>query len=221
MRHRFFRGSIGRLPLLDLLRRDTLLPLVTVLLLQGCAPTPVRVETGDPGLIWEQRRHQLEKIDGWRLKARIGIVAENDSGSASLFWEQQDDRYSLKIVGPFGRGSLLVEGALGEVTMRTGEGETYTAQSAEELIWRHTGWYIPVSDLQHWVLGLPAEAQGREDYQLDDRGRILRLESGQWTVEYQGYRPAGSESGVALPDKLRLETPRLTIKLAVREWTLL
>lgn len=221
MRDQFFRCNLERLPLPDMLRRYTLPLLAAVFLLQGCTQAPVRVEAGDPRLIWEQRRHELEKIDGWRLKARIGIVAENDSGSASLFWEQQDDRYSLKIIGPFGRGSLLVEGALGEVTMRTGEGEIYTAQSAEELIWQHTGWYIPVSDLQHWVLGLPAQTQAREDYQLDDRGRISRLESGQWTVEYQGYRLAGNEGGAELPDKLRLENSRLSIKLAVREWTLL
>lgn len=195
--------------------------LAAVLLLQGCAGTPVKIEPGDPALAWQQRRHTLEKIDNWRLKARIGIVTESDSGSASLFWEQHGERYSLKIVGPFGRGSLIVEGAPGAVTMRTGEGETYTAQSPEELIRQHTGWFIPVRDLQYWVLGLPADAHPQEDYQLDAWGRLTRLDAGQWTVDYFRYEPVGAEAGVELPDKLRLENPRLSIKLAISEWTLL
>lgn len=199
-----------------------LLPaLAALLLLQGCAPAPVKVEPDDPTLVWEQRRHKLEKIDSWRLKGRIGIVAENDSGSASLFWEQHGENYSLKIVGPFGRGSLIVEGSQGGVTMRTGEGEIYTAQSPEELIWRHTGWFIPVRDLQYWVLGLPAEARSPEDYQLDARGRLIRLDSGSWTVDYFGYQSVGKNAGVELPDKLRLDNPQLSIKLAITEWTLL
>lgn len=201
--------------------RYALLPaLAVLLLLQGCAPAPVKVEPDDPILVWEHRRHKLEKIDSWRLKGRIGIVAENDSGSASLFWEQHGENYSLKIVGPFGRGSLIVEGSQGAVTMRTGEGETYTAQSPEELIWRHTGWLIPVSDLQYWVLGLPARAHSREDYQLDARGRLTRLDSGSWTVDYFGYQSVGKNAGLELPDKLRLDNPQLSIKLAISEWTL-
>lgn len=205
-----------------MIRHYALMPvLAAVLLLQGCAPAPVKEVPGDPALAWEQRRHKLEHIDNWQLKARIGIVAENDSGSASLFWEQHGEHYSLKIVGPFGRGSLVVEGSRGAVTMRTGEGEIYTAQSPEELIWRHTGWYIPVSDLQYWVLGLPAEAHSRDDYQLDAHGRLARLDAGQWKVDYFRYQPVGTEAGVELPDKLRLENPRLSIKLAISEWTLL
>lgn len=203
-----------------MLRRYAWFPVLAGLLLQGCAQAPVKVEPEDPGLAWEQRRHRLEQIDSWRLKARIGIIAENDSGSASLFWEQDGPRYSLKIIGPFGRGGLVVEGAPGEVTMRTGEGETYTAQSPEELIWRQTGWYIPVSDLRHWILGLPAEAHAREDYRLDKYGRITHLDSGQWSVEYMAYQSAGSEAGVELPNRIRLENPQLSIKLAVNDWTL-
>lgn len=203
-----------------IIRPCGLLALAALLLLQGCAPSPVRIEPGDPGLAWEQRRQQLEKIDTWRLKARIGIVAENDSGSASLFWEQHGDEYSLKIVGPFGRGSLIVEGSSGNVTMRTAEGETVAAVSPEELIWRQTGWIIPVSDLQYWILGLPANTHPREDYQLDAYGRIAQLDAGQWKVDYLRYQSAEPETGVELPDKIRLQNPRLSIKLAISEWIL-
>lgn len=197
--------------------RNFWLPVVCllVLLLQACAGPQKRVEDADSQQRWQQRQAVLQDLKNWRLKGRIGIVSAEESGSASIHWEQQEQAYSLRILAPFGRGSLHIEGSDTGVVMRNGNGEEVRAGSAEELIWRQTGWLIPVSDLRSWIIGLPA--QTHEQYRLDDNGRLAQLNDSEWAVEYRRYKRV---KGYELPDKIRLSGPELSIKLSISKWEL-
>src|SRR5690606_22265197 len=134
---------------------QSLLPVLLVALLSACATSRVPPQSAER--LWEQRRPVLAELRSWQFKARIGIVTEDDSGSASLRWQQRGNEYSLKITAPFGRGLLAIEGSDAGVIMRDGDGRTASAASPEALIWQQTGWYIPVSELRYWIVGLPAD----------------------------------------------------------------
>lgn len=168
--------------------------------------------------IWESRRGRLEAIQHWRLRARIGVVTETQSGSADLQWEQRGKEFTLKVTGAFGRGLIAIEGDADSVSLRAGKGEKLSAASAEELILQQTGWRIPVSGLRHWMLGRPSGLYADEDYTLDVTGRIDRLQGGDWEVEYRRY---GSYEGYQLPDRLRMENAQVKIRLAVIDWKIL
>src|SRR5688572_6377801 len=113
---------------------------------------PACTQLSKPGLpesgIWESRRAKLESIQHWRLRARIGVVTETQSGSADLQWEQQGKVFTLKVTGAFGRGLIAIEGDADSVRLQTGKGEQLSAASAEELILQQTGWLIPVSGMR-------------------------------------------------------------------------
>lgn len=168
--------------------------------------------------IWESRRARLEAIQHWRLRARIGVVTETQSGSADLQWEQQGKKFTLKVTGAFGRGLIAIEGDGDSVSLQTGKGEKLSAASAEELILQQTGWRIPVSGLRHWIMGLPSGLYPDENYTLDVMGRIDRLRGGDWEVEYRRY---SSFERYQLPDRLRMANAQVKIKLAVIDWAIL
>jgi outer membrane lipoprotein LolB len=196
--------------------RYLLTSILSLALLSACTHLP------KPGLpssdIWESRRAKLTSIQHWRLRARIGIVAEPESGSADLQWEQDAKTFTLKVTGAFGRGLIAIEGTEHSVSLQTGKGETLSAASAEDLILHQTGWQIPVSGLRHWILGLPSGLYADETYTLDDLGRLAGLQGGGWQVEYRNY---ATHRGYQLPDKIHMQNERVKIKLAVINWEIL
>ena len=83
---------------------------IVLLLMSACASTGRHIGNGSVDEIWQARLQQLNTLDHWELKGRIGFVSERESGSASLYWQQNQDEYELKIVAPLGMGSLVVVG---------------------------------------------------------------------------------------------------------------
>jgi outer membrane lipoprotein LolB len=183
-----------------------------------CACTVAPAGRGDSAQqSWQQRHAQLADVRDWRLRGRIGIVTERDSGTASLQWEQRGESFTLRIVAPFGRGLLAIEGSEQGVTARNGKGEQSRADNAEDLLWRHTGWRIPLADLRYWVLGLTAPDSGGS-YRLDRRGRLAGLEEDGWQVEYHKYTALQKHE---LPANMHLQNEHLKIKLAISAWEIL
>jgi outer membrane lipoprotein LolB len=188
---------------------------IAALLLSACTVSPGRGTVAEE--LWQQRHAQLAAVQHWRLRARIGIVTADDAGTASLQWEQNGEAFTLRIVAPFGRGLLAIEGSEKGVISRNGKGEQIRADNAEDLLWRHTGWRIPLADLRYWVLGLTAPNAGTS-YRLDKYGRLAALEDGGWQVNYQKY---AAFQGYNLPGKIQLQNEHLKIKLAISSWEIL
>lgn len=185
-------------------------------LLQACTLAPSRVATGDAAQIWSQRQSQLSALREWQIKGRIGFVSETQSGSGSLYWQQQGDQYTCKVVAPFGKGSINISGDGDKVILHTADGEQYASSNVERLLWEHTGWIIPVQHLRYWMIGLPTDTS-TERYALDQDGRIESLSSGEWELQYHRYR---ATKQIELPTKITVQGPELKIKVAVSQWQL-
>jgi outer membrane lipoprotein LolB len=198
--------------------RNRYLPvsLLSLTLLSACAQLPKHELPAQD--IWESRRVELAGIRHWRLRARIGIVAEPESGSADLSWEQDGSAFALKATAALGRGLIAIEGDGESVSMQTAQGGTLRAASAEDLILQRTGWRIPVGGLRYWILGLPSGLYTDETYTLDNAGRMESLQGGGWHVEYRSY---GTYGDAQLPDKIRLQNEQVQIKLAVIDWEII
>lgn len=91
------------------------------------------------------------------------------------------------------------------------------AKSAEALIRERTGWSIPFAGLQKWVLGIPHDEVAHQ-YTLNAEGCLATLLTGHWRIEYQRYTLT---QGLRLPQKLRMQNGKLSLKLVVTEWELL
>lgn len=193
--------------------------LTSVFILIGltvCSCSTIRVieYQGTPEQIWRQRLQQLSKLDDWSLKGRIGFISERESGSASLYWIQQQDAYELNIVAPLGMGSLVVVGNDSGVVAQSNDGELDYAEDARSLVWQKTGWVIPMGRLRDWILGVPLQD---EKFELDEQGRVIRLADDPWQVEYQQYQPVAD---VELPRKLKIKSPDIELKLVIKDWQL-
>ena len=196
--------------------RAALALLAGLLFLQGCSQQPVK-PASPPDQAWSQRLVQLQKNRDWDLNGRIAVRLDRDGGSASLQWQQRQENYSIRIVGPFGKGSVHLSGGPDGVSMEDDKGQTHRAADPESLMLTALGWQVPLSGLRHWIMGIPDPQQALEQLQLDDAGRATQISQAGWDISLDRYRRFGS---LELPARIELVTKQLKVKLLIKQWDL-
>ncbi len=163
---------------------------------------------------FQARKQRLEALANWQLQGRAAIATANDSGTLSVDWLQRAGRYKLQLVAPFGAGEVTVQGRPGWVTLHTSDGKTASAASASDLLYRATGFDLPLEMLRSWVVGVPAPG-ATDALDVDGKGLLRRLVQSGWTVRYLRYRDV---RGLALPERIAIDGEGLKLRIAVEEW---
>jgi outer membrane lipoprotein LolB len=95
-------------------------------------------------------------------------------------------------------------------------GERQVASTPEALMLDQFGWYLPLSQLQAWIKGIPAQGP-IDDKKLDNYGHLAMLKQAGWRLRYQGYHVKQSYD---LPQTLRLSKGALQAKLVIQRWAI-
>jgi len=194
--------------------------LVSVLVLGGCTTPEVRPVPPDANLAWQLRQQDLLRLHSWDLHARIAMHYGNDGGQADLLWTHLDSKNDIRLVGPWGKGLVRLNFNPQSADLTDDRGQTISGGDAATLLYEATGWVIPVSKLDTWILGMPVSDSA--DIHLDKYGRLQSLEEAGWHIEYQEYQRYGERE---LPRRLTLsqpgsdngETP-VSVKLVIGRW---
>jgi len=191
-------------------------PYLLIFAFSGCA---IQQPVSDNKKIrdWDNNKLRLEQLQVWKLNGRIGIQLKKESGSASLSWEQNGQDYLIRIIAPFGRGTIELHGNSAGVTMRDANNQILQARHPETLLQAYLGWQVPLTGLNYWVRGIPDPESEIKTLVLDGNARIRQLSQGDWQVSYTSYMQKGQ---LSLPGKLALENQSLKVKLTIRQWDL-
>ena len=191
--------------------------LVMVLLLGGCAETPIMEPSTDPQAeaLWQSREVLLRGINGWAVKGRLGIKTRDDGWSASLYWAQQEQLYKMRIVAPFGQGTYEITGGHGKVSLLTEKNEVLEATDPDTLMYENLGWSVPVLGLQHWVLGVPDPGSPIDERMIDGTGRLIMLQQAGWKIDFSRYVSVGQYE---LPGRISMENDRIRVRLVIQDW---
>mgnify|MGYP003576789744 FL=1 len=192
------------------------LMLLALLLASGCAHRSLT----PPQDVLEHQR-QLQAIGDWQLAGKLGIRTADDSGSASVKWQQQPATYQINLSGPLGQKSMIITGSPGKVRLeQTGE-PPQEAKTAEALIKKTAGWTLPVAQLAYWVRGVPAPKLRITHMHQNDNGLIEQLNQGGWTISYSNYRDQiFNGTNMPLPGKIIAEYQDVRLTLVIRNWRL-
>lgn len=165
---------------------------------------------------WETRQAQLEKLHNWQINGKIAVITAQDSGSATVNWRERQGNYTISMYGPLGANSITMSGGPGHVTLKTNDGKTITAGSAEELLAKQWGWRLPLASLKYWIRGLPVPGSPAQTT-FDSAHRLASLSQQGFTVRYQGYTTAGA---LDLPQHLSITSSALKTKLVIYKWNI-
>lgn len=155
------------------------------------------------------------------MHARIGLQSKDRSGSASLIWEEAPERRNLRLLGPLGGGLILLKQDENGVTIKDSTGKVRYSPDPVELIYRVTGWQIPVSGLRWWLLGL-VEPGSKAKATVDTEHRLATVQQAGWKVSLAKYSRFGEYE---LPTSIVVETMAdrederyVRVKVIVKDW---
>lgn len=190
-----------------------LLPLLFVALLTaGCATAPK--PTIAPERAWSARQEALSGVEQWRLSGRIAVKTGEEAGHAHLQWRQDEDEYDIRLTAPFGSGTVRLAGDTADAALWVDQAAPVYSSNPEQLLYRQTGWWIPVGALRYWILGLPAPRLS-SDWDLDPYGRLELLRQAGWEIRFLDYE---QRDGLELPGRVFVSKGEAEVKVVVQRW---
>ena len=189
--------------------------IVTLFVLSACAPPRPATESPlNETMPVEEREEKTATISSWVISGAMAAKNAEKAWTASLNWRQQgSNHYQIRLFGPLGSGTVIIEKKGSMVTYRDGP-KTASSKNADELLQKHTGIRLPVNNLYYWVRGLPAPgAIQSADY--DRYKHLTRLKQDGYTIQYTRYT---SRNNIDLPSKISLQGNGVTIKLVIKSW---
>lgn len=196
--------------------KQTLYSITFALLMFGCASPPKQIIT------LNSANHQisLKQLQTWQINGKIGFKGPDKKQSANLRWQQQQDQYQLNLTTVIGTSLLTLKGQRDEVVL-VADDQTYRDTDASRLIWRVTGWQMPVEQLRFWIKG---QHQKKDKVLLSEEGWVSQITPNckncdDWLISYDSYKLVGT---TWLPHKVVLKNHKNNSQLLVRinEWTL-
>lgn len=154
------------------------------------------------------------QVTSWNLSGGIAAKSHQRGWSATLNWLQKGPDFSqLRLMGPLGGGSVIIEKQGQLVTYKDGAKQIKSKDGAA-LLKKETGINLPLNSLYYWVRGLPSK-DTQHTSRYDNNHHIIQLSQSGYTISYSDYKTI---QGVDLPTKIRLSGNGASIKLVIRNW---
>ncbi|MFT7223499.1 MAG: outer membrane lipoprotein LolB [Cellvibrionaceae bacterium] len=183
---------------------------VLSILLIGCSQTPFKQVDSVVDV-------ELPPPDVWSIQAKLGIRSEENSGSVTLNWQQEQQQYLIRIQGSLGQGSATIRGNEQYVIIeRPGESPLFS-NNVDTFIGETFGWDLPISSFKYWVRGLYSPKSSAGTIRYDKSNRITSIEQSGWTLNYSLYQIV---DGRLLPGKIRARQGEDQLTLIIRRWRL-
>jgi len=191
--------------------KQTLTAFTVIFFLAGCATPP------QPTVRLNSAAHQLslEQQDHWLIKGKLGFKSPKEANqSANFRWQQTQQQYQLNMTSTFGTSLLNMQGDEENVTL-IADDETYQDSDPSHLIWRVTGWQIPVEKLRFWIKG---QHQQSDQVITSEQGWVSQLQPvcnncENWLINYDNYKLV---DGIWLPHKVMLYNSINNSQLLIR-----
>ena len=190
---------------------------------------------------WEIYKNKHMKIQqgSWKFKGVVGISMPGQAEQASVSWNKEPKQYQIKLSGPFGLGNVEIQHKAGVYELIDEKGHVYTNSDPEALLEQITGWTLPLSGADFWVLGLikperildattstsntlsgsirKSNSNSGLNYSLNNYGSLDKLQQNGWDIDYRQYRVF---NGVMLPVQIIFynKSKQLRIKLVIQNW---
>ncbi|HEX6998316.1 MAG TPA: lipoprotein insertase outer membrane protein LolB [Gammaproteobacteria bacterium] len=180
-----------------------------LLALGGCRTMPV----GGDGLSLDARRERLEAVEAWEMRGRLAVDTGERAFQGSFQWQQNRDALELVVRGPLGGGVLQVRGSADGLTLTSG-GETRSLADPEADLSALLGWWLPVTSLPAWLVGLPDPAH-RAATRTGEIGALESLEQRAWHLDYVSYQ---LREGLLIPRRIDMSHGPLKVRVSVDAW---
>ena len=177
-----------------------------VLMLSACSITPEEPEVHYSKLA----REHLYRLESWSFEGRLALTGKNDSWSANINWGHKPNDEKIKLSGPLGQGTTVIQLTGDLVTIDRGDGQAQTSTQPEQFINQQLGMFVPVHSLRYWVVGLPEPTSAFVETPTG-------FKQAGWLIDYKQMQPVDNQS---MPHKITVTNELVKLKLIIDEWNL-
>lgn len=193
----------------------------TCLFLASCATTKdlpvsktVEVKKKDT---WPAEKQARKQIKIWEIRGRLGVQTATTGGTMDIIWKQSEEEFSIRLIAPLGAGTYLIQGNNNYAEIRFPDGNKKMISDIDEIFSSTLEVDLPVTAINDWVRGLPAEDLSVDKVSWNKKKLIHRLKQEGWNVELTKY--AGTKT--LMPHAIYLsrdDDAELDIRLILRQW---
>ena len=177
-----------------------------VLMLSACSITPEEPEVHYSKLA----REHLYRLESWSFEGRLALTGKNDSWSANINWGHKPDDEKIKLSGPLGQGTTVIQLTGDLVTIDRGDGQAQSSTQPEQFINQQLGMFVPVHSLRYWVVGLPEPTSAFVE-------TATGFKQAGWFIDYKQMQPVDNQS---MPHKITVTNEQVKLKLIIDQWIL-
>jgi len=150
-------------------------------------------------------------LGAWQARGRIAVAGPEGGGSGSFTWSQRGATGEISMRGPIGIGNVQLLLSDSSLRVRTGDGQEFEAESAQEELAMRLGARVPTNELRYWMVGVPAPGE----HQWEHSDGTSTLVQHDWRIDYQRF---GITGGVRLPLKLLAVNGRARVRIVIDRW---
>ena len=173
-------------------------------------------ETDLTGDDWSSQRARIDALKHWNISGKIGIKTPDDTSSGFIDWHQQNQAYQIKISGALGLGATYIDGKPPYVSVKSAGKEEFTTTNPDELLKEQIGFAMPLTELQHWVKGLPAPGSDFKMTYYPD-GTPNTMKQNDWDLTFSKFKNHQPEN-ILLPGKIVVSGQGYRITLIAKTW---
>jgi outer membrane lipoprotein LolB len=175
--------------------------IVLVLLLSGCASSPVAVQ-------------RAPFVDApFSFNGRIAVKYGMHHDATDIHWQHRgyDD---ITLLGPLGYTAARIYRDANGATLDDAYGKHYAAPDAESLMEKTLGWSVPLSDLRYWIVSNPSpESAAKEE--RNKYGQLETLIQQGWEIRYVRY---ATNKADALPLEINMVRSGIDVIVKIDKW---
>lgn len=175
---------------------------------------------------WEQHHINVAQISQWQIKGKIGVIytvaGKKKALSARTHWRQNRAQYLIDLYGPLGLGHYKIERQDKITVVTNPHGNRFSSNSAETLLYRHTGMNLPIEQLKFWIKGIPAPGQAYT-HTTNEQALLSSLSQDNWAIQYISYQESSQGTGqnrdmISMPKKIKLTNGDVKVTLLINDW---
>lgn len=183
-----------------------------LILLAACAALPAPEPVDQQAMLepWQEHRDKMMALRDWTLEGRVGARTGDEGANFSVYWQQHNEFYNIRISGPLGQGAATVSGGPGHAELRTADG-VWTADSLDDLLAQTTELDMPLDLMQYWVRGIPSP-RSPAGIRLNHVPVLERLEQEGWEVDYDQFHDDN------MPRRLTIRQNDNYARIVIQSW---
>lgn len=182
------------------------------ILLSSCTTPPADPSQSEES--FSDRERRLQAVATWEMRGRIAVDTGADAWQGRFTWSQDAEDLRVWIRGPLNSRPVEITGDGSELTVRTRR-ETRILENPETQLSELLGWWLPITSLPSWLLGLPDQRYGAAALVLD--GALLSaLQQRAWRLDFDEY---ARHDFARIPARIRLANEPLELVVTIDEWT--